>query len=286
MELSGRIAVVTGASSGIGWSTAWALARSGATVVASARREERLATLVSAITQRGGTALAVACDVTDRSSVEALHVRVMDAYGRCDVLVNNAGIPGGGDFVALPIERIEDVIRTNLMGVVYATKSFLPGMLGRGTGHVVNVASLAGRYAVPGSAVYSASKHAVVAFSESLSYSTRPKGVLVTAVNPGLVATERFPHTDAIKRGRPVMPSERVAAAIVHVLRKGIAPEYSVPRWMAAMQAFRVLTPRLYRFGVERVARGSLRPTDVAPDASGQASSQTDDVRRDEPSAV
>jgi short-subunit dehydrogenase len=263
MDARGKVAVVTGASSGIGWATAWALARSGSTVVASARREDRLSALVSAIEERGGTALAVACDVTDRSSVDALRDRVEATYGRCDVLVNNAGVPGGGDFVALPIERIEEVIRTNFVGVVYGTKAFLPGMLERGSGHVVNVASLAGRFAVPGSAVYSATKHAVVALSESLSYTTRPRGVLVTVVNPGLVATERFPHMDAIRRGRPVMRPERVAEAILKVIRRGISPEYSVPRWMAATQAFRVLTPRLYRFGVGRVTRGSLRPTNV-----------------------
>jgi short-subunit dehydrogenase len=283
VDLPGKVSVVTGASSGIGWSTAWALARAGATVLVSARREDRLAALVSAIEERGGAAMAVPCDVTDRSSVEALHEKAIDAYGRCDVLVNNAGIPGGGDFVALPIDRIEEVIRTNLMGVVYATKAFLPGMLERGTGHIVNVASLAGRYAVPGSAVYSASKHAVVAFSESLSYSTRQRGVLVTAVNPGLVATERFPHSDAIEKGRPVMRPERVAAAILFVIRRGISPEYSVPRWMAAMQAFRVLTPRLYRFGVARATRGSLRPTDAD---GGPPSAEADDVGRDQPGAV
>jgi short-subunit dehydrogenase len=261
MDPRGKVAVVTGASSGIGWATAWALARTGSTVVVAARREERLAALVAAIIERGGAALAVTCDVTDRSSVDALRDRVLATYGRCDVLVNNAGVPGGGDFVTLPIERIEEVIRTNFLGVVYGTKAFLPGMLERGGGHVVNVASLAGRFAVPGSAVYSATKHAVVALSESLSYTARPRGVLVTVINPGLVATERFPHADAVKQGRPVMQPERVAEAIIKVIRRGISPEYSVPRWMAATQVFRVVTPRLYRFGVARLTRGSLRPT-------------------------
>src|SRR5947208_16937107 len=116
MDLAGKVAVVTGASSGIGWATAWALARSGATVVAAARREDRLSSLVSAIRERGGTAAAVACDVTDRSSVDGLRDRVLSSYGRCDVLVNNAGVPGGGDFVALPIGRIEEVISTNFLG--------------------------------------------------------------------------------------------------------------------------------------------------------------------------
>jgi short-subunit dehydrogenase len=114
---------------------------------------------------------------------------------------------------------------------------------------------------VPGSAVYSATKHAVVALSEALYHEMRPRGVVVTAVNPGLVSTERFPHTDAIQKGRPVMKPERIAEAIVKIVREGIGPEYSVPRWLAAMQVFRVLTPGLYRFGLSRAARGTVRPS-------------------------
>ena len=245
--------------------TAWAFASKGATVVASARRVERLDELVDQIERRGGVASAVACDVRAFADVEALRDRVLELHGRCDVLVNNAGVPGGGDFLALPIERIEQVIETNLMGVVYGTKAFLPGMVERGSGHVVNVASLAGRFAVPGSAVYSATKHAVVAFSESLAHTTHPHGVLVTAVNPGLVATETFPHTDAIEHGRKVMTPADIARAIVHVGERGSWPEYCVPRWLSAMQVFRVVTPRAYRWGVSRATRGSYRPTNAVP---------------------
>ena len=115
----------------------------------------------------------------------------------------------------------------------------------------MNVASLAGRFAPPGSAVYTATKHAVVAFSESLDYDADRTGVHVTAVNPGLVATEGFPQTGVPKRF--VMAPERVAEAIVKVVREGIAPEYSVPRWLAPFQVFRVLTPPLYRWGVRQV---------------------------------
>lgn len=263
MELRGAVVVVTGASAGIGRATAWAFASKGATVVGSARRIERLEALVAEIERRGGTASPVACDVTDFGSVEALRDRVLEFYGRCDVLVNNAGVPGGGDFLALPIEKIEQVVNTNLMGVVYGTKAFLPGMVERGSGHVVNVASLAGRFAVPGSAVYSASKHGVVAFSEALYYDMHDRGVVVTVVNPGLVATETFPHTDAIGQGRSVMAPERIARTIVDVVRRGTGPEVSVPKVLAAAQVVRVLAPRLYRFGLMRVARTAIRPTNA-----------------------
>ena len=261
MELRGAVVTVTGASAGIGWSTAWAFASKGATVVVAARRLERLEALAEEISLRGGTASAEACDVRDRASVERLYERVVELHGRCDVLVNNAGIPGGGDFLTLPIEKIEDLVRTNFLGVVYGCRAFLPGMVERGNGHVVNVASLAGRFAVPGSAVYSATKHAVVAFSEALYYDLHDRGVVVTVVNPALVATERFPHADA--NPRLVMKPQRIAATIVDIVRRGTGPEVSVPRSLAAAQAVRVLAPPLYRSGLRRVAKTRVRPTDA-----------------------
>jgi short-subunit dehydrogenase len=135
---------------------------------------------------------------------------------------------------------------------------------------VVNVASLAGRYALPGAAVYAASKHAVVAFSESLHHELRPRGILVTVVNPGLVATEGFlPPDGPLWRdplARPfIMSRERVARAVVDVVRRRQGPEVSVPRWLAAPQAVRVLVPPLYRAALARIA-GSRAGRAVAPD--------------------
>ena len=195
-------------------------------------------------------------DVTDVGQLEKLPGLVRELMGRpTDVLVNNAGVPGGGAFGDLTHRQIDDVVAVNLLAVLHGTRAFLPGMLRRGHGHVVNVASLAGRFATPGAAVYAATKHGVVAFSESLNYDTKPAGVLVTSVNPGLVATEGFPQ-EGIPR-RFVMAPERVAEAIVTVVREQIAPEYSVPRWIAPFQAFRVLTPPLYRWGVRQVRRAA-----------------------------
>jgi short-subunit dehydrogenase len=264
LKLKGKIAVVTGASSGIGWATAVAFAREGATVVGAARREDRLKELVEGIESRGGKALAVACDVSHRVQVGVMRQRVHDAFGRCDVLVNNAGVPGGGPFAKLTLEQIERITQTNYMGVLYCTKAFLPMMLEAGTGHIVNMASLAGRYAIPGSSVYTSTKHAVVAFSEALYYELMPSGIVVTAVNPGLVTTETFPHEDMLaKRPKMVMKPERIGDAIVEVVRKGKGPEVSIPRWLASFQAIRVLAPPLYRFGLTRAVRRGLRATRV-----------------------
>ncbi len=262
MQLKGAVAVVTGASSGIGEAVAVALAQRGAKVVLAARRKERLDVLADRIERAGGTALAVRCDVTDRERLTALPAVVEEAFGRCDVLVNNAGVPGGGVFAKLTYEQIEDIIKVNVLGVMNGTRAFLPGMLQRGHGHVVNVASLAGRFATPGAAVYGASKHAVVAFSESLFYEVEHQGVLVTAVNPGFVRTEGFPLVGMDPR--MILTLDKVAGAVVRVVRKDIAPELSVPRYISPLQAFRVLTPPLYRWGVRKGRDMGLKGTEAA----------------------
>jgi short-subunit dehydrogenase len=253
----GAVAVVTGASSGIGEATALRFARAGARVVLAARRLDRLERLAERIRARGGQALPVRCDVADGADVARLVGVTLGTFHRCDVLVNDAGIPGGGWFTDVTAEQVERVVRVDLLGVMLVTKAFLPSMVERGTGHVVNVASLAGRFAAPGISVYGAAKHGVVAFSEALSYELEPLGVLVTVVNPGFVSTEGFPQTDLPRA--LVMSADRVADTIVDVVRRGRSPEVSVPRGIAALQVFRVLTPPLYRWGVGRVTRRRSR---------------------------
>lgn len=253
VDLRDAVVVVTGASAGIGEATALRFARAGSRTVLAARRTERLEALADAIRSRGGEALPVTCDVTEPEDIAGLVDSTIGAYGRCDVLVNNAGIPGGGAFWGVSTEQIERLVRVNLLGVLLVTKAFLPHLLERRAGHVVNIASLAGRVATPGAAVYGATKHGVVAFSEALSAELGPSGILVTAVNPGLTRTEGFPQTGL---RRPfVMNPDRVAETIVDVVRRERAPEVSVPRAMALLQVFRVITPPLYRWGMNAAAR-------------------------------
>jgi short-subunit dehydrogenase len=264
MQLKGSVAVITGASSGIGEAVAVAFAQRGAKVVLAARRKERLDDLSDRIERAGGTALAVRCDVSEPAQLSALPSFVNEAFGPCDILVNNAGIPGGGAFADLTYEQIAKIVNVNVLGVMYGSRAFLPGMIERGRGHIVNVASLAGRFATPGAAVYGASKHAVVAFSESLFYEVERHGVLVTSVNPGFVATEGFTQQDMDPR--LVLPMDRVANAVVRVVQEAIAPELSIPRWISPFQAFRVLTPPLYRWGMRRArdigVKGTKAPGD------------------------
>jgi short-subunit dehydrogenase len=253
MRLRGAVVVVTGASSGFGELSARRFARAGSTVVVAARRLERLRQLAAGIERAGGSALAVGCDVGDLDEIHALAGTVAERLGRCDVLVNNAGIPGGGRFEDLSNEQIDRVMTVNALGVMRCTKAFLPMMLEAGRGHIVNIGSLAARFAAPGISVYSASKHAVVAFGEALFYELAPKGILVTTVNPGFARTEGFPGP-----GVPqalVMDADRVARVIVDVVRRGRAPEVDVPRGAGVLEAFRILTPPLYRWGVRAATR-------------------------------
>ena len=241
--IRGKVCVVTGASSGIGEATVRALARSGAVVVLAARRADRLAAVAEEIEAAGGRASWRACDVTALEDIEALRGHVEQSHGRCDVLVNNAGVPGGGAFADLSLERIRLVTETNYLSVLTCTKVFLP-MLLASRGHLVNVASLAGRYALPGASVYAASKHAVVAFSESC-YDLRARGVQVTAVCPGFVDTEGFPHLNAPRF--LTFTAEQGAQRILEVIKRRRAGTVYMPAWAGPLAAVQALAPPMYR---------------------------------------
>ena len=256
LHIDGAVVVVTGASSGIGEATALAFSERGARVVLAARRTERLDAIVDRIEHAGGRALAATCDVTRPDQLETLRMVTEEAFGPTEVLVNSAGMRGGGELATLDYDRIEEHVRVNVLGVIFGTRAFLPGMLARGKGHVVNIGSLAGRFATPGNAIYGATKHAVVAFSEAMNYETEGRNVHVTSVNPGFVDTEGFPQGDL--PDWVVLEMRTVTKVIVKVVRDDIAPEYSVPRWLSPLQLFRVATPPVYRWGIRRVRRARL----------------------------
>ncbi|HEX5974904.1 MAG TPA: SDR family NAD(P)-dependent oxidoreductase [Rubrobacteraceae bacterium] len=226
-RLDGKVAVVTGASSGIGEATAEALAREGAAIVAAARREDRLAGLVERIEDEGGRVLAAVCDVTDESQAHGLISKAREEFGSVDILVNNAGVM----LLSTVGKGLSDEWRTmfevNVMGLLYATDAAVEVMKRQGSGHLVNVSSVAGRKVTrDSSGVYAGTKHAVVAISEGLRQELLEDNIRVTVVEPGAVETELTDHiTDEDAREAvsslhklEILQSEDVANAIVYAV--------------------------------------------------------------------
>ncbi|MGY1787363.1 SDR family NAD(P)-dependent oxidoreductase [Geodermatophilus sp. SYSU D00698] len=192
--LSGRVALVTGASSGIGEATAVALAEAGAAVAIGARRADRLDALAGKLRDDGARVLTLDLDVTDEASCRAAVARTREELGGLDVLVNNAGVMLLGTIVGADVEDWRRMLSTNVLGLMYMTHAAIDGMVEQGSGDVVNVSSVAGRTARKGAGVYNASKWAVNAFSESLRQEVTTRGVRISLVEPGAVATELTDH--------------------------------------------------------------------------------------------
>jgi NAD(P)-dependent dehydrogenase (short-subunit alcohol dehydrogenase family) len=234
------VAVVTGASSGIGEATARELARRGWHCVLMARRQERLEPLAAEL----GAEFEL-CDVAEREDVERAAAAILARHPRIDLLVNNAGIPGRGDFFDLEPERIEAVIRTNYLGGVWCARAFEPGL--QPGAHVVNVVSIAGTIAFAQAGPYAASKHAQLAFSRSLAGLLGPRGVKVHTVLPGFVETEGFPQKSVLQSRffrRAVIGRELVAERIADAVESG-KRELFVPRWYRFFALVQALFPGL-----------------------------------------
>src|SRR5215471_7382553 len=198
--LDGTAALVIGASSGIGHATARALAADGAAVALAARRVDRLETLAAEIRAGGGTALVLAADVTDPDQAAGAVEQTVRELGRLDTLVNNAGVMLLGPIVDAPLDEWARMVELNLLSLLRCTHAALPHLLDaaatgdRGVADVVNISSVAGRVARQSNGVYSATKHAVGAFSESLRQEVAGRQVRVSLVEPGATATELASH--------------------------------------------------------------------------------------------
>jgi NADP-dependent 3-hydroxy acid dehydrogenase YdfG len=201
--LTGRVALVTGASSGIGRATALALAGAGASVAVGARRADRLDDLGARIRSEGGTVLVIELDVTDEAACERAVARVAAEWGPVDILVNNAGVMLLGPVVGADTGDWHRMVNTNLLGLMYLTHAVIGDMIARKAGDIVNISSIAGRTTRSGSAVYNATKWAVNAFSEALRQEVTKNGVRVSLIEPGAVATElpsRITHAETRER--------------------------------------------------------------------------------------
>ncbi len=258
MDWDDQRVVLTGASSGIGRALALLLAGRGARLVLVARRAAALAELGAAIKKSGGRQpLVMPCDVSDLAQVRALHAAVERQWGGADVLINNAGRGHYRSFADADVGECAAVVQTNLLGTIYCTRAFLPGMLAQGRGRLVFISSVVGEFPVPKHAVYSATKCAVSGLAESLDYELAPRGIGVHLVEPGLVHTEF-----AARAGTQHLPvqkkfaksAEEVAVAIADAVAAG--KRKSVPDAAALLLIkLRQYVPGLTRLAFRRVCR-------------------------------
>ncbi len=233
-RLEGTVALVTGASSGIGEATALALAEQGAAVALAARRVDRLDALAERIREQGGTALALEADVTDEGQAREAVERTASELGRLDILINNAGVMLLGPAVGAPLEEWQRMVRVNVEGLLYCAYAALPHLLSaaqdgsRGVTDMVNVSSVAGRVTRAGSAVYNLTKHGVGAFSEALRQEVAGRQLRVSVIEPGATDTELRSHNrpeiqeqiQARFAGVERLRAEDIADAILYVITR------------------------------------------------------------------
>lgn len=193
-DINGKVIVITGASSGLGECTARSLSAKGAIVVLGARRVDRLEKLVQDIERAGGKAITLATDVTDQVQVEKLLKAAVDAFGRVDVLINNAGLMQQSMLESLKVDEWDNMIDINIKGTLYGIAAALPIMKAQKFGHIINVSSIAGHKVTPAGAIYCATKHAVRVISEGLRSEVKPYNLRTTIISPGAVDTELTHH--------------------------------------------------------------------------------------------
>jgi NADP-dependent 3-hydroxy acid dehydrogenase YdfG len=252
-----KVAIVTGASSGIGEATARLFAKEGYRVVLAARRLERLQALQAEIEAGGGTALAVQTDITKLADIQHMVAETLSVFGQVDVLVNNAGFGRVKWLDQLdPVDDIEAMLRTNLLGAIQAAQAVLPHMIERRTGHIIHVSSVAGHLAPPTLPVYSATKFGMVGFAEGLQREVGIYNIHVSVVSPGGVATEYDQHAQAYRKTGITTPKiiqltgDDVARAILR-LTKRPRKIVIIPAIMRIPVALNTLFPRLVDWVIE-----------------------------------
>ena len=252
MTFTDRVAVVTGASSGIGAAVATDLATRGARVVAVARRAERLAAVVDACRAAAAAeAVAHPADVSSRQACEEV-IRATEArFGRVDMLVNNAGISLHRDAARTTVDDIEHVMAVNFLGAVYLTMAALTGMLDRRRGSIVNVTSVAGSVPNAGEAAYGASKAALGRWSHGLAVDLTGSGVHVGVLSPGPIDTEIWTHDEELEYTGKLHPPDVVAQGVARMIERRLT-QLTVPRRYGAIGALYPMLGRPMRWGMRR----------------------------------
>jgi short-subunit dehydrogenase len=236
--MENKVVIITGASSGIGAATALRLAREKMRLTLAARRLERLEQMAAQVQALGGEALVVQVDVRQPGDIQRMVQATLERWGRIDVLLNNAGVGSGPPLADMTPEEIERRIHTNLIAVIECAQAVLPVMLRQKAGHIINVASISGLIATPGSTIYCASKFGVIGFSDALYRELLGTGVRVSAFCPGYTPTEITPELKAHAEGRPdaryvpgLMPVSYVAEQIARLIRRPRLRMVVPPSW-------------------------------------------------------
>lgn len=250
IDLTNKVVLITGASSGFGEDAAKLFAKEGCKVVLAARRLDRLQMLASEIQNAGGEAIAVPVDVSQPAEIEVMVQSTLDLYGHIDILFNNAGYGGMDWFENLkPDRHIVTLIQVNLTGTILVTRAVIPHMLKQRSGHVINMSSVAGLISAPLITTYSASKYGVRAFTDALRREVRPFGIHVSGIYPGPATTEfgkkleRTRSRESVKKLKyPHLTSEYVARRVVEIAKR---PRRTlvIPWWFRIITTFDTLFP-------------------------------------------
>lgn len=262
MDYTGKVVVITGASSGIGEQSAEEFAKLHANVILVSRNEVQLQKIAARLSKYQIKTFVYTCDVSDKDQVDKMGKIVIEKFGTIDVLVNNAGFGIYNTVEKTTIDELESQMSTNFLGMMYCTKTFLPQLLKQRSGHIVNVASVAGSIGIPGMAAYCASKFAMLGFSESLFHELKGTDVGVTVVSPIMVRTNFFKHESFGKMPRYSATSLDPKTVANAVVRAASSPrlEIVVPQFVRIAIWMKQTFPYLINPIVGGIFRKSMKP--------------------------
>jgi uncharacterized protein len=275
MDFKDQVILITGASNGIGKQLAIEFAGRGATVAGCGRSIARLKETLKEVRRASPASTMIGCDVSDAEQVQGMVGKVLEDFGKIDILINNAGVGMRLPFVETPLDTIETITRTNYLGAVYCAHEALPSMIARGRGHIVNISSGAGKIGTLNMAAYCGSKFALNGWSESLYHELKPLGINVTVVCPGPVQTD---FSREFRDTVPKSPPERIVsvAAVCQEVIKAIEKnkfEVVTPRWLRLIDALKRHAPNLFRALAQRRFRADvLQPAKTEREEIGDPS--------------